>query len=329
MTCLTTVRASGDRASWSPGFVAEAALHPMNVRLYANSPYLREIYDSLPRGAVHPADVRLRELAHPLMIRRGRRDYFLPGSADDLLLYTSCVVACCPAIIRSLPADFDAFDYAPPLIRELSEGSFGQYPLSVCYWNRMKRASQQYFDAGYSYVLFTDISRCSDSVDIKRMLSLLTQAHTDAGAVRILEQMHRSWLRAGCRGLPLTGGSRVLFKLYMRGVDERMRKEGIAFLRFNDDFRLFCRAKEGAREVFSCFEKVLASAGFAANKSKTHLFSCDELHRAWKARKLDWMRTLNAGVVMPALSEALRFRLLRPSAYRLLRLFYGSRCMPA
>lgn len=324
----TTYPAAGP-AAWSPRLVADLALHPINVRLYATAPYIGEVYARLPHEAVHPADAHPRVLARPLLVRCRQRDYYIPGCADELLLHTSCAVACLPAVISSLPADADDCDYAPPRLAELVDGVFARHPLSMCYWGGLKRASQKYFNDGYSHVVFSDISRCYGSVNVERLLALLTEARADADAIRVLGQMHRCWIDAGCRGLPLTGGSRVFFKLYMRGVDERMQRAGIKFIRLNDDYRLFCRSKQEAQSVFTSFSDSLSAFGFAANKTKTHVFSSDELRRSWKPRTLYWKRLFGRGVGLPVLSEALRLAPLRPVTCRLLQRFYGDSCRTA
>jgi hypothetical protein len=316
-------------ADWSTRMVTEATLHPLIVRLYVDSPYVAELYrDDLQRRIVHPANAAPRNFAHPLLIPRRQRRYYLPGSADDILLHTSCVVACCHALVRYLPADSDAFDFGPPLIRELSEGSFGRHQTMMSYWARLDLAMQRHFDAGFSHVLFTDVARCIESIDPERMLVLLREADADDDAIRLLEKMHRFWQRAGCRGLPLTAGFRVLIKLYLKSVDDRLRSEGITFLRLQDDFRLFCHGENEARHALSILSDALAACGFTLNERKTCIFSRSELRWSWKKRRLDWTRTLSQGVGLPALSDALRFRALRPSALRLLRLFYGRRWKP-
>src|ERR1700736_3049598 len=98
-------------APWSTRFVAAAIRHPINVRLYAEAPYLAELYrDDLEERIAHPSSVVRRDFATPFLLPRGLKRRYLPGSADDLILHTSCVVACCSALIRYLPPDSDAFD---------------------------------------------------------------------------------------------------------------------------------------------------------------------------------------------------------------------------
>src|SRR5713226_5170809 len=90
---VNTIPLSG--ASWSPALVAAGVRHPMNTRMYAEAPYLAELYrDDLESRVVHPANLDKRDFAPPLLLHRGLKRWYLPGSADDLVLHTSCVVAC-------------------------------------------------------------------------------------------------------------------------------------------------------------------------------------------------------------------------------------------
>ncbi len=317
------------RDGWSTRLVTEATLHPVSVRFYAVSPYLPELYqDDLPRRIVHPADVSPRGFAPPLLIRCRRNRWYLPGNADDLLLHTSCVVACCSALLRYLPADSDNFDFGPPRLCELSRGSFGTHPNMLPYWAEFGRATERKFDAGYSHVVFADIAHCIRSIDPERVSELLREAGADEDTIRVLAAMHRFWQRAGCSGLPLTAGFRILIKLYLRSVDDRLRSQGISFVRLQDDFRLFCHSETEASCALSILSNALAACGLALNESKTHLFSRNEWRWSWKKRRLDWTRTLGIGVGLPILSDALGFRPLRPWTLRLLRVLYGRLCQP-
>src|SRR6267143_1184450 len=168
-----------NRAAWSARFVEEAALHPTVVRMYACAPYLPELYRRDLQGRItHPANAPRREFARPLVLPLHGHNYYIPGSADDLLLYTSCVAACCEALVLAWRPDADDFDMGPPLASELSDGSFGRHRTMQAYWARMRRRETRFLSEGFSHVVYADIARCIENVDPQRLTDLLT----DAGA---------------------------------------------------------------------------------------------------------------------------------------------------
>jgi hypothetical protein len=298
--------------------------------MYAEAPYLAELYrDDLESRVVHPANLDKRDFAPPLLLHRGLKRWYLPGSADDLVLHTSCVVACHLPIVRYMPADSSVYDYGPPLLHELTEGSWGHYRTMLSYWARLERAMQGHLANGFSHVLFADVASCIESVNPERLSALLRESGADEDAVRVLDQMHRSWRSSGCRGLALTGGFRVLIKPYFKAVDDRLCSQGLTFLRLQDDFRVLCDGEDDARAALRVLSDALACGGFALNQSKTHIFSRDELRRfSRKMWQLNGARTLSGGIGLPALADALVFPALRVPALHLLRLLYGHRCTP-
>jgi hypothetical protein len=319
------VEASG--VAWSPRFVAAAIRHPVSVRMYSEAPYLAELYgNDLETRIFHPANAEPRDIARPFLLRRGLKHRYLPGSADDLILHTSCVIACCSAVVRYMPADSDAFDCGPPLLRELSAGSFGFHHTMQYYWTRLGQMIERHPSGDFSHALFADVAQCIENIDLGQMWGLLREAGADECALRWLERLHDSWQQSGCRGLPMTPGFMVLLKLYLTSVDDRLRSHGFHFGRLQDDFRVLCHDESEARHALSVLSGALASRGLTLNEKKTHIFNREEIKRSWQRRRVDLARIFGQGIGQPALSDALSFPVLRPPALLLLRLFYGHRC---
>jgi hypothetical protein len=315
---------------WSPQLVQQAVLHPVSVRLYADSPYLADLYrPDLASRIVHPAEAPVGNFARPIHLAGAPRRWYLPGSAADLLLHTSCVIACQDAVVRHLDAFSDANDLGPPLLSELSAGSFGDRATMFAYWEQMDARTRHPLDSGFSHVVITDIRRCIESMDPRRTLNLLRQAGSCPDAVRVLSAMHESWERAGCRGLPLVAGFRLLIKLYLKEVDDRLRAEGISFIRLQDDFRLFCLSERDAAQALAVLTEALTASGLSLNREKTLVLPAGEFRRSWQKRMLDCKRTFSRGVLFPFLSDSLRVPMLRPAVIRLLRAGYSRRWTPA
>ncbi len=313
---------------WSPGRVAAAVRHPLSLRLYAEAPYVPELFhDDLESRITHPAEAGQGNMSPAIRVHRGSRVWYLLGSAANLLLHTSCVTACYPAILRYLPAHSDDYDFGPPLVSEMLHGSWGQHRMVQSYWARLERALDRHLANGYTHVARGDIARCGESLEPERLSSLLKEANADEDGVRVLDQMHRSWQQAGSRGLPHTGvGFRVLLKLYLREVDGRLRREGLTFVRLQDDFRFLCRAESEARAALDALSAALTDTGLSLNPDKTQIVSMKEVPGSWRWRSLSLKRIFSEGIGQPALSDALQSPVLRPLALRLLGRLYGHRC---
>jgi len=243
-----------------------------------------------------------------------------------VLLHTSCMMACMGDIIQYLGADWDGYDFGPPLVSEALEGSWGSRPLMWFYWARLEKVFMAHFENGYTHVVYGDVARCSETLDPVRVASLLKATNADEEAVNILGNMHRSWQRAGCPGIPLIPAVAILLKLYFKKVDDRLTDAGITFVRLQDDFRLLCHGPDEADAALRLLTGTLQEIGLSTNAKKTGIVAVNDVlrHRRWKS--LGLKRTFQNGIGRPLLNRALIFPWLRPAALRLLMLLYGRNC---
>ncbi len=243
-----------------------------------------------------------------------------------MLLHTSCMMACLEDIFQYLGADSSQYDFGPPLVSEVFEGKWVCYPLMWFYWAQMEKALTAHLADGYTHVVYVDIARCSESLDPDRILSLLNELNADEKAVSILENMHHSWQRTGCPGVPLVPAFAILLKLYLKQVDDRLMAEGVTFVRLQDDFRLLCFGQDEADAALNLLKATLREIGLSTHRGKTGIVAVDQVlrHRYWKT--LGLKRTLQHGIARPALNHALTFPWFRPAALKLLARLYGHNC---
>lgn len=306
--------------------VREITLHPLSVRLYPDAPYTAELFnESTWRQLVHPQYVGMYEPSPPIALSKGQKRYYLPGSARDMVIHTSCVASLVPALAQYLHTDQRAADLGPPLHSDLCQGSLGSHRSMGHYWAKVDSRTQEMFSAGFSHVLLTDIKRCIESIDTDRLTNTLRQAGGDEYGIQILEHLHRSWAGQGCKGLPLTGGFPILIKPYLRAADTRLHDEGITFIRLQDDYRIFCHSHEEAVATLSLLETAVEQAGFSLNHNKTLILERKEFASSWKKKWLGTKRIFNNGVLRPLLSDALQQPGLRRVSLPLLRLLYRQR----
>ena len=312
-------------AEWATGFVRRVLLKSASVRLYSAAPYLAELYrPDLSERIRHPAEVGDRSCASPLALLLGGKTYFIPGSAEDLILYVSSVVACAAAIARALPAEAEE-DYGPPTRNALLRGEAGRQAELRAAWGRMNTETDRRLVRDRLWVVCSDIHDCIGTVNPDRLHRLLEEAGADRAALAHLARMQGAWRQAGCRGLPLTGGFLLLIKLYLAEVDARLRREGVAFVRLQDDFRLFCRSRDEALFATDVLAQALAACGIRVNEAK-HVLLEPGPRAAGLLRGQTLKRVFQHGVGQPLLGEMLQTPLLRPMALGLLRQMYGHRC---
>ena len=168
-------------------------------------------------------------------------------------------------------------------------------------------------------MLFADIAGCIENISPGPLGDLLREAGADQDAISWLDRMHDFWRRSGCHGLPMTPGFRVLLKIYLKAVDDRLRNEGFCFFRLQDDFRILCRSEKDARHALSVLIEGLAVRRLALNAEKTHILTRSEFKRSWRRYQIELTRIFGEGVGQPALSDALFLPMLRAPALRLLR----------
>jgi len=312
-------------AEWAIGFVRRMLLNSASVRMYSAAPYLAELYrPDLSERIRHPADVGDRSCAPPLALLLGGKTYFMPGSAEDLILYVSSVVACAAAIARSLPADAEE-DHGPPARESLRRGEGGSQAELRAAWKKLNTETHRRLVRDRLWVVCSDIHDCIGTVNPDRLHGLLEEAGAEAAALAHLARMQGVWQQAGCRGLPLTGGFLLLIKLYLAEVDARLRREGIAFIRLQDDFRLFCRSRDEALCATEVLTQALAACGMRINEGKQRLLAPGP-RAAGLLRGQTLNRLFQHGVGQPLLCEMLQTPLLRPVGLGLLRRLYGHHC---
>ncbi|MCG8467730.1 MAG: hypothetical protein MJB57_05895 [Gemmatimonadetes bacterium] len=315
--------------AWSASKVIALARHPCNVRMYADAPYIKELFrDDAAERVRHPASPGALEVAPPLRLSSDAKPYYLPGSARDLLLHTSCMLAVSADVGRFLDPGSDRHDLAPPSRSDLMSGSFGEEATMVAAWSRVSEATTRALTHGYTHVLLADVRQCIANIRADRVTRLLRRAGADADAVCVLERLHEAWHAAGCRGIPLTAGFRILIKPYLKRADDALADAGVAFVRLQDDFRVFCRGETEVRERLATLTDVVSACGFELNDAKTLVLSRRQLRWAPKPRWMRLRHKLADGVLRPLLSDALQHTPVRDLAGSALLGLYSRRWEP-
>jgi len=310
---------------WQPELVVAAVRHPLSIRVLCEAPYLGELFrPDVYRRVLHPSQVEFEVASPTLIVKRAGRTWHIPGSADDLLLHVSCLIACMAQISRYLRPDRDRYDFTYPMRADFPRWAYGRYPLAWFYRWKMEQVFNAHLQADFTHVLHSDIERCNDSLDPVRICGTLRDIHAPPDAVDTMLRMHQSWRRTGGPGVPLMPGVPLLLKIQLKPMDDKLIDEGLTFVRFLDDFRVLCRGPEEAEASIALLSGGLNAVGLSMNMRKTRIVGVEEVRKFYRWAKFNLKITFRNGIGRPLLYLALSVPPLRPVALALLKLMYGN-----
>jgi RNA-directed DNA polymerase len=116
--------------------------------------------------------------------------------------------------------------------------------------------SQQYIHEGYQHIVDIDLKNFFDEVNHCKLLQLLYEKVKCATTLRLI----RKWLRAPIlidgklikrrkgvpQGSPL---SPLLSKIMLHELDKELERMDVKYVRYADDFSIYCKSKRQARET--------------------------------------------------------------------------------
>jgi len=144
---------------------------------------------------------------------------------------------------------------------------------------------QAALNAGYQYVIESDIEDFFSSVDLKILAGLLDLYLPQADMViktmlnRIIRNGYvlngelKERVKGVAQGSPL---SPILSNLYLDSFDERIKTWSVRLIRYADDFIILARTREEAEEILSRTESCLSEIGLSINKEKTGIKNIKE-----------------------------------------------------
>ena len=126
------------------------------------------------------------------------------------------------------------------------------------------RRAKSYLLEGYSYVVDMDLSKFFDRVNHDRLMSRLATKIRDKRVLRLI----RRYLTAGTmidgivchsdEGTPQGGPlSPLLSNIVLDELDKELEKRGHRFVRYADDFMIYCKSQKAAERVKGSITKFL------------------------------------------------------------------------
>lgn len=189
---------------------------------------------------------------------------------------------------------FDAVKYLAVAILLYEQIESARIPKSegVLHSHRMSDDDSGVFDVRFGYDSFraksselsgerigkwkvvTDISNFFDRIGIHPLENHLTAIGCNERYVTLAREILLFW--AGDRrsyGVPVgSDASRILSEAVLLNVDRRLQADGIVFLRYVDDFRIFADTRAEAFKAIEILTTLLADEGLSLNSRKTEVF---------------------------------------------------------
>lgn len=149
----------------------------------------------------------------------------------------------------------------------------GVFDKDINYGEWRKRVKTLADASDCSYVVQCDIASFYDRVNIHRIESTLADVGVDKGLVRQINDLLLLWSRKDSYGLPVGNtASRILAEAALIDVDSYLMSEGVRFIRYVDDYRIFAPSLVIAQRWMNLLTARLFRDGLMLNTSKTKIY---------------------------------------------------------
>jgi hypothetical protein len=160
------------------------------------------------------------------------------------------------------------------LPRPAEGGALFRHPYKC--WRTFERRSRALLK-GASYVLCADISAFYDNIDLDRIIVELHDCGIPSSITKALDRGLHSWAGTREKGIPQGhSASDLLAKFYLSPVDSQLLERGVRYVRYVDDFRIFCTSERAANETLKHLYSLLEQRGLSIQSAKTRILTAPE-----------------------------------------------------
>lgn len=296
--------------------------HPLLLRNLIDWPNLNEVFDPNLRARIKQVveEEPKPEIAPWILEFPTGKNYYFPGSLEDLISFVITVSNCRSAFSQALSSVTDQVAFCPPNSTEIAAGLPGDARMMSRGLRRMFHCLYQRSAPG-NVVLHADILHCFASIDTNLLLEHLVKHGASPAAVQKLEQLLVHWRLHGCTGLPFGYSSWPLVKFYLSTVDQALHEAGVDFLRFLDDYHLICRSIDEVQDTLEFFSRCLAGINVKLNREKTWVEQIGNRDDQAESRRRRRANLMKEGIARPLLAQGLAYQFLRPISVRALKMF--------
>lgn len=136
---------------------------------------------------------------------------------------------------------------------------------------------------GNVWVVDADIKGCFDNISHEAIATLIARRIADGKVLKLVRDMLKAgvmeeWsVRRTAAGTPQGGViSPLLCNIVLHELDTRLEREGIAWVRYADDFVLLCETREQAERALAVAREAIAPLGLELSPEKTRIVHLDE-----------------------------------------------------
>lgn len=189
------------------------------------------------------------------------------------------------ALIRELGSDIETARISPSIVFSFrfSPGSGGQlFDANLDYSDfRAKAEELLKTDSRISHVAVTDIADFYPRIYHHRLEASLDNATTSRDHVVSVRRLLSGWNGTETWGIPVGNApSRLLAEVAITDVDEALLANGVKFIRYNDDYRIFANGYSQAyRQVAFLADVLYRNHGLTLQPQKTVIATKAEFER--------------------------------------------------
>ena len=169
----------------------------------------------------------------------------------------------------------------PIFEREFAEHSYGFRPGRGC--KDALRRVDELLKAGSTVIVDADLKGYFDTIPHDRLLALIRRGVSDGRVLSLIEAFLKQGVLDGlCEWTPTQGSpqgavvSPLLSNIYLDPLDHLMAREGLAMVRYADDFLILCRSPEEAATALAIVRRWTAEAGLTLHPTKTRIVNSRE-----------------------------------------------------
>ena len=130
----------------------------------------------------------------------------------------------------------------------------------------------------FSHVVSTDIADFFPRLYLHRVEGALSTATNKQNHVKTLSSLLSQWNQTQSYGIPVgPAPARLIAEIALDDIDKILRSEGITFLRYMDDYRLFSEsAAQGYAHLTALANALFKNHGLTLQQEKTSILTIEE-----------------------------------------------------
>lgn len=147
-------------------------------------------------------------------------------------------------------------------------------------YDGFREESKRLSESGrYKVKVITDIANYYDRLNIHKLESILKEKGCDPKIVSKINDILIRWSKKQSFGIPVgSDASRLLAEAMLINADKELSEHRVKFIRYVDDYRIFCSSQERAYEAMQLLDRALRREGLFLNSGKTKLIDLTRGH---------------------------------------------------